>query len=65
MGAKFYQIQYSEDGITGWVNIGVNPTRAKTTITGLVSETPGFYRVAAGNSMGLGPWSEPIRITSK
>jgi len=65
MGAKFYQVQHSEDGVTGWVNIGVTPTKAKTTITGLVSEKFGFYRVAAGNSLGLGPWSEPIRVMSK
>ena len=64
-GAKFYQIQFSADGITAWVNHGVNVTTAKATVTGLTSETPGFFRIAAGNTLGLGPWSDVIRIMIK
>ena len=64
-GARFYQIQFSADGKTGWINQGPNVTAAKTTVTGLIFESPGYYRIAAGNKLGLGEWSDVIRVMSK
>lgn len=63
-GAKFYQIQYSADGDTEWINKGVNVSEAKATVTGLIPEKRGYFRIAAGNKLGLGPWSDVIKVVS-
>jgi len=63
-GAKFYQIQYSADGSTEWLNKGANVSEAKATVTGLIPEKGGFFRIAAGNKLGLGPWSDVVRVVS-
>lgn len=64
-GAKYYVVQTSADGTTNWVAIGQPVTITKAVITGLVTETGASYRVAAGNSTGIGEWSYPIRVMAK
>ena len=64
-GMKYYYIQKSADGLTGWASQGEPVTMATVIITGLVSETASFYRVAAGNVVGLGPNSDPVRVVVK
>ena len=61
-GAKYYTIQSSADGLTNWVTVGQPVTKTNATITGLVAETGAFYRIAAGNSTGIGAWCNPIRV---
>jgi len=61
-GAKYYVIQTSADGLTNWTTVGEPVTKTKATITGLVAETGAFYRIAAGNSTGIGAWCNPIRV---
>ena len=63
-GAKYYVIATSVDGLTNWTAIGEPVTKTKATITGLVAETGAFYRIAAGNSTGIGAWCNPIRVMS-
>lgn len=63
-GAKFYQVQKSADGATGWVNEGNSVTKTKAVIDGLVPETGSFYRISAGNTLGPGSWSDPLRVMS-
>ena len=65
VGAKFYTIQTSADGTTNWACIGLPVTITKALITGLVTETGASYRVAAGNTTGIGEWSYPIRVMAK
>lgn len=64
-GIKYYYIQKSEDGLTGWASEGEPVTMSAAVITGLVSETASFFRVAAGNVLGLGPNSDPVRVVAK
>ena len=64
-GKKYYNIQKSADGLTGWANEGEPVTKASATISGLVTETVSFFRVAAGNVLGLGPYSDPARAMVK
>jgi len=61
-GAKYYVIQTSVDGLTNWTTVGEPVTKTTATITGLVAETGAFYRIAAGNSTGIGAWCNPIRV---
>jgi len=62
VGANFYQVQRSADGTTLWADQGEAVTKARTTINGMVSESGSFFRVAAGNTLGIGSWSDPIRV---
>lgn len=64
VGAKYYLVQKSADGLTGWLTLDNPPTKAMMTVMGLVPETASFYRVAAGNSLGIGSWSDPVRVMS-
>jgi hypothetical protein len=64
-GKRYYFIQKSADGMTNWKNEGEPCTKAKATITGLVTETASYFRVAAGNILGLGQYSKPIRVMAK
>jgi hypothetical protein len=65
IGIKYYYIQKSADGLMDWASQGEPVTMAKVVITGLVSETASFYRVAAGNVTGLCPNSDPVRVVAK
>ena len=65
VGKKYYYIQKSADGLTNWANEGEPCTKASVTISGLVTETASFFRVSAGNTVGLGPYSDPVRVMSK
>ena len=62
VGAKYYTIQKSADGVTNWAAVGEPVTITKATITGLVPETGAYYRIAAGNSTGIGAWCNPFRV---
>jgi len=62
--AGFYQIQKSTDGATGWLNEGNTVTKSKVTIYGLVPETGSYYRISAGNTLGPGSWSDPLKVMS-
>jgi len=64
VGSKYYVVQKSLDGLTNWVDVDEPPTKAKMTVTGLVSETASFFRVAAGNGLGLGAFSTVVRVMS-
>ena len=64
VGAKYYLVQKSPDGLTGWLDMDEPPTKAKMTVSGLVSETASFFRVAAGNGLGLGAFSTIVRVMS-
>ena len=64
-GKRYYHIQKSADGLTNWINEGELCTKAKITISGLVTETASFFRVSAGNVLGLGLYSEPVRVMAK
>ena len=64
-GAKYYLIQKSADGLSDWETLTNPPTKCKMLITGLVPETANFYRIAAGNTLGIGGYSDPIRLMSK
>ena len=62
VGANFYQIQRSADGKTLWADEGEAVTKTKTVITGMVPETGSYYRIAAGNTLGIGSWSDPLKV---
>lgn len=62
--AGFYQIQKSADGATGWLNQGDPVTKTKAIIDGLVPETGSYYRISAGNTLGPGSWSDPLKVMS-
>ena len=64
-GKRYYYIQKSADGLTNWLNEGETCTKAKVTISGLVTETASFFRVSAGNVLGLGQYSTPVRVLAK
>ncbi len=64
-GKKYYIIQKSADGLTNWANEGQPVTKAKATISGLVTETTSYFRVAAGNVLGLGPNSDDAKAIAK
>jgi len=61
-GASFYQVQRSADGATLWADEGEAVTKRKTVVTGMIPETPSYFRVAAGNGLGIGSWSDPIKV---
>jgi len=61
-GAKYYLVQKSPDGLTDWVTLDHPPTKTVMVVTGLVPETASYYRVAAGNGLGIGSWSDPIKV---
>ena len=62
--ASFYQVQKSADGKTGWLNEGNPVTKTKAIIDGLVPETGSYYRISAGNTLGIGSWSDPLKVMS-
>ena len=64
-GKKYYFIQRSADGMTDWADQGEPVTKATAIVTSLVTETASFFRVAAGNALGLGEYSNPVRVMAK
>ena len=63
-GAKYYFVQKSSDGLTAWVTLADPPTKGRMTVEGLAPETGSYYRVAAGNALGIGAYSTPVRVMS-
>jgi len=58
---KSYIVEKSADGTT-WVDAKCPGTKVSVIVTGLVSETYTWFRVAGVNGFGQGEWSDPIRI---
>jgi parallel beta-helix repeat protein len=58
-----YLIQYRRVGATGWSTVqdGVSTAR-RATVGSLTNGAPYQFRVAAGNTAGVGLWSPPVRI---
>ncbi len=56
-----YDVQWSPDGSSNWRTAGNTPDGATLTFknSGMTFGTTRYYRVAARNSRGLGPWSDP------
>ena len=59
--ARTYVIQISTDNIT-WTDREESPTKAEVLITGLVTESFSYYRVAGINAAGRGAYSNPVRV---
>ena len=59
-GAASYIVQQSADGSTGWA-LAANSTKASSTVSGLVSGSKEWFRVAAIGAKGQGPWSAPAK----
>jgi hypothetical protein len=59
-----YLIEYSTTGIGGWTPftrpVGEAPTATSTTVTGLTNGQGYWFRVAAHNTLGNGPWSDIV-----
>jgi len=64
VGAKYYLVQKSADGLTAWLTMEDPPTKARMTVEGLVPETGSYYRIAAGNGLGIGAFSTAVRVMS-
>ena len=64
VGAKYYLVQKSPDGLTGWLTLTNPPTKGRMTVEGLVPETGSYYRIAAGNALGIGAYSTAVRVMS-
>ena len=58
-----YRIEMSPNGVSGWKPVVTNTGSAATSYlhTGLAPGTTRFYRVAAINGQGTGPFSTPVR----
>ena len=58
---RYYEVQWSADGTSGWSNAGSTPDGDTLTLknTGMTFGTTRHYRVAARNSVTLGAWSDP------
>ena len=55
-----YEVQWSPNGTGGWRTAGrVDADTLSFEDTGLDWGTTRYYRVAARNSVGIGPWSDP------
>ena len=55
-----YEVQWSSNGETGWRTAArVDADTLSFEDTGLDWGTTRYYRVAARNSVGIGPWSDP------
>ena len=48
----------------GWKSVGIS-LKQSGTVTGLKSGVKGWFRVAATNSHGQGPWSQPVSARVK
>ena len=59
--SKSFIVDKSADNST-WVDAKCPCTKAGVLITGLVSETYSWFRVAGVNGFGQGEWSDPIRV---
>ena len=58
---RYYEVQWSADGTSGWSNAGRTPDGETLTFknTGMTFGTTRHYRVAARNGVTLGDWSDP------
>ena len=58
---RYYEVQRSADGASGWRNAGRTPDADTRTLkdTGMTFGTTRYYRVAARNDVTLGDWSAP------
>ena len=54
-----YQVQYSTDGGTTYVNVGSTTAGTSQKVTGLTNGKQYLFRVAAINSVGAGAYSSP------
>jgi hypothetical protein len=53
-----YVIQYRTNSAgSAWQTLTISPTTTSATITGLTNRLGYFFRVAAANGAGIGPWS--------
>ena len=62
-----YRIEWSSTGRSGWQSLVANTRSARTTYTDtrLNPGTTRYYRVAAINSAGRGPWSDDASATTE
>ena len=62
-----YRIEFSDTGSGGWDDLvdDTESTRTSYTHTGLDPDTRQYYRVAAINRDGVGPWSDPANATTE
>ena len=62
-----YRIEWSSTGRSGWQSLVANTRNARTTYTDtrLDPGTTRYYRVAAINSAGRGPWSDDASATTE
>ena len=61
---KTYTVEKSTDNIA-WVDAKCPGTRSDVVVTGLVTETYSWFRVAGINGLGQGEWSDPVRVEAK
>jgi hypothetical protein len=53
-----YVIQYRINSAgSAWQTLTISPTTTSAAITGLTNRLGYFFRVAAANGAGIGPWS--------
>jgi len=63
-GSKSYVGEKSVDGKI-WTDAKCPCTATSVTVTGLVTETYSWFRIAGVNKFGIGEWSDPVRVESK
>ena len=51
--------------LTGWRQVAVSGNRQSCEVAGLESGRKGWFRVAATNAHGQGPWSQPVCARAK
>jgi hypothetical protein len=58
------QMTTAPSALRGWKSMGIS-IKQSGTVTGLKSGLKGWFRVAASNSHGQGPWSQPVSARVK
>jgi hypothetical protein len=58
------QMTTAPSALRGWKSVGIS-IKQTCTVTGLKSGVKGWFRVAATNSHGQGPWSQPVSARVK
>jgi hypothetical protein len=58
------QMTTAPAAMRGWKSVGIS-LKQSGTVTGLKSGVKGWFRVAATNSHGQGPWSQPVSARVK
>lgn len=59
-----YQLQRSLSATGPWTNEGPIADSLSKVVTGLADNTTYYFRVAADNSVGLGPYTDPVSATT-